>query len=456
MPKATISLEDLYTYLSKEVFPYTPKGKDKQVGFETEMILFSREFSSLHYYKPRRCHYLKQKEILCRELPAKGWLIDYEDTDKFENLKSFKKNGAMLTFEGGGQLEYSSSPCGDIDELQKEAIDVQGELEEIFKKENIILTQMGTDPWNNKDEIGIQKKSERYELMSSYFRKDPEIKFTRNLLQATSLQVCLDLGTNEETLVKRYLGGVLIAPFATAIFANSPYYVGRKTKFQSYRTQLWREHDPSRTGFPKNMPQLIKSMKRESCIENYLNFSLDCPLVFYRENGKNKINEQGLTFRQWLTESNTSSPDLTDYEHALTLLFPEVRVKGYLEFRSIDNQPQEIQMIPIAFYCGLLYDTKSLDETMDILSHLAPKLDAFMLKARQGLQDKEIMDIATKLIELALDGFSRLAQKKTEKDVLKQMQEFNKLYTSQGKTPANTLLNYLTKRLNPPQAFSFL
>lgn len=428
---------DLYEYLSQNIFPLSKEGKqNKKVGLEIEMF----PFEALEGENGKIFHRTsldKTKAALFSYLKDKSWLQNPEAS------YIYKKNKAQISFEPGGQLEYSSSPRESFSDLSAEINKVQREIKKELSKNSILLLQTGLDPWHGIDRLKVQLKEKRYELMSEYFGS-LQGSLGRNMqLQTSSVQVCLDFCSNEERQVKQYITSQFLAPYGSAIFANSPYLGGKRSLYESFRSYIWLKTDKTRTGFPFKEKTDFLSLSREGCIRSYLDFALDAHLIFYREGGLIKKSPENFTFRKWMDFSKESGPTLEDFKKSLSLLFPEVRPKGFLEIRSVDGQGYKWQMVPAVFYAGLLYDDEALDEAFNMLCTDLKTLKEEKARSCYGLSSPELKEKAKDLMKLSLKGFERLLPEIQGDSELERACEFYNLYTKQGKSPSFDFELYL-------------
>lgn len=417
---------DLLDYLSREIFPTTNRGEVKKIGLELEMIPFHKGGNS-----PKRASFEELKEALKSYFSEGAW--------KEEKSFIYKKEGSQISFEPGGQIEFSSKPYASLDSLKKKAEEVEKGLSLHLEKKGIELLSVGVDPWNKLDEIGLQLQAPRYQKMQEHFLS-LEGSLGRHMMLATAaIQVCLDFRVDAETQVKRYLLSQFLAPYASAIFANSPFSEGTRTAYESFRSQVWVKLDKSRAGFPFQKEE-IATLSREECLESYLDFVLDSHLILYE--GKYLLSSQKpSTFREWMNSPDFESPRLSDFETAMTLLFPEVRPKGFLELRSVDAQEFRWQMVPAVFFAGLLYQEEVAEEAFDLLKVKLGDLRELKKKSRYGLQDPLVLSRSQALMKLALRGFEALLPELGGERCLEDALRFSSKFTEKGLTPASFLEN---------------
>lgn len=282
--------------------------------------------------------------------------------------------------------------------------------------------------------------------MSKYF--DKINRYGRQMMvQTSSLQVNMDTGIDWDTKVKRFLAANLLVPFATAIFANSPVIAGKANGYKSYRSFIWQHLDKTRTGIITT-GKGIKSSDKDSVIDAYLRFALKAPVLYIEDFG-DEIFGPDITMEHWLSNRvNGLYPTLSHFQNHLSLLFPDVRLKRYLELRSVDAPPLEWQMVPVLFYCGLLYPDSFLNKSLDLLLPFENRLASLMEQAVFGLESDEIFPTAKKLMHLAIEGFSVLQGAYKENDILRQAVSFSENYLMQRRTFADDYLeNFRTKKI---------
>lgn len=464
---SALSRQDCYEYLQTHVFPPSimrertamtdcwPGG----VGLEVEMIPICAGHSPQH--PPRVAHLYGEDcslvagiNKLCKRYHWKRKYIS-AFSDAGEELSNqllyrvFLDEQENISFEPGGQLEFASQPHCDMAGMVSRVTEIQELFDKSLADEKIALVQMGMNPWHHVDEVGLQMPQGRYQAMKQYFNRIDGAGAKMMRLSA-SIQINLDYGETDDIFLKRYLAAHLIAPFATALFANSPISESQLSELSSIRAHLWQHLDPARTGL---IPALIKNVSShlttESCIEAYLNFALKAPVVFI-EPLHYHVPEVPMTFGQWLEHpyvyrSQKIFPRLEDFITHLSLLFPEVRPRGFMEIRSIDCQSRHLQFIPMAFYIGLLYDPTSLDQTIDYLLPHSDHLTELHKKSVYALQDKDVAKTARHLMNLAIEGHTRLPSKYRGPELENTLRKFQIGYTEKKRSPADDARELWTK-----------
>jgi glutamate--cysteine ligase len=325
--------------------------------------------------------------------------------------------GGTLTFEPGGQLEYSSPPCRSASSLLALLRSVVVPLRAAAAAEGIDLLAVGLDPLNSADAAPMLIQANRYQRMAEYLsRRGPA--GARMMRQTAAFQVSVDFD-DEPWLRWRVLNAA--TPYIVAIFANSPIYAGERTGHQSARAEVWRNLDPVRTG--------IRYDERAP-VEAYLEFALAAPAILlptwdgdYRP------------FGEWLTRANLTTEEWQDH---LSTLFPEVRPRGHLELRSPDAIAPEWYAAPLALTAGMLYDSGALRAAADLLP--IPDLGLLERAGRLGLQDHTIARTAVDLFELALLGCEGLGSRYFHPSDIEQARVYFDRYTRRSRSPADDVV----------------
>ncbi|MDZ4748332.1 MAG: glutamate-cysteine ligase family protein [Saprospiraceae bacterium] len=344
-------------------------------------------------------------------------------------------NGDRFLFEPGGQVEISTAPCQSMDALQEHLESRQHILKRITQLSNIHFAQTGTNPWFGEDQIGNQLHKPRYKALEQYF--DTIGPYGRQMMQLTcSLHINFDLGPDETTRIKRIVAANLLVPFVTALFANSPRIAGKTSGHKAYRSYIWQHLDRARTGILPGLsdPDMLS---KEDLIGMYLALALKAPLIYIDALGDQAL-PRDYTMEYWLDHPIQGLwPDRSHFETHVSLLFPEVRLKGYLELRSIDAPPVEWQMVPVCFYAGLLYSDQHLDKMLELLLPLAAHIDELFEASTFGLVLDEVFVTSKKLMVLAIDGFSGLPDSFKGDGHVLLLKKFYEIFTAHRKTFAD-------------------
>jgi glutamate--cysteine ligase len=325
--------------------------------------------------------------------------------------------GGTLTFEPGGQIEYSSPPCRSASALLALLRSVVLPLRAAAAGEGIELLAVGIDPLNSAERAPLLLHAKRYQRMAEYLaRRGPA--GARMMRQTAAFQLSVDFD-DEPWLRWRVLNAA--TPYVVAIFANSPIYAGQRTGHQSARANAWRTLDPARTGLPYD---------RRAPIEAYLDFALAAPAILFPT-----LDGEHRPFGEWLALANPTAEEWKDH---LSTLFPEVRPRGHLELRSADAMAPEWYAAPLALTAGMLYDSRALRAAADLLG--LPDLGLLERAGRVGLNDPAIARTAADLFELALSGCAGLGRDYFHAADIEQARAFFDRYTRRARSPADDLV----------------
>jgi glutamate--cysteine ligase len=269
--------------------------------------------------------------------------------------------GGSITLEPGGQFELSGAPLKTIFQTCAEVNGHLKQVREIADPLGISFLGLGFSPMWTLAETPRMPKS-RYGIMTAYMPRVGKLGLDMMYRSAT-VQVNLDFG-GEADMVKKLRVSLALQPIAAALFANSPFKEGKPNGYLSYRSAIWLDTDAARTGM------LPFAFEDGMGYERYVDYALDVPMYFVRR-GKNYIDVSGESFRDFmegkLPQLPGEKPTLSDWSDHLTTLFPEVRLKRYLEMRGADSGPWRSLCALPAFWTGLLYDNNSLDAAYDLI-----------------------------------------------------------------------------------------
>ena len=325
--------------------------------------------------------------------------------------------GGTLTFEPGGQLEYSSPPCRSASSLLGLLRTVVVPLRAAAAAEGIDLLAAGIDPLNPVERAPMLLHATRYQRMADYLsRRGPA--GARMMRQTAAFQVSVDFD-DEPWLRWRVLNAA--TPYVVAIFANSPIYAGEPTGHQSARADTWRNLDPVRTGIPYD---------ERAPVEAYLEFALAAPAILLPT-----MDGEHRSLGEWLTRTHLTAEDWQDH---LSTLFPEVRPRGHLELRSADAIAPEWYAAPLALTAGILYDSGALRAAADLLPF--PDLGLLERAGRLGLHDPAIAQTAVDLFELALSGCAGLGSHYFHPSDIEQARAYFDRYTRRSRAPADDVV----------------
>lgn len=365
-----------------------------------------------------------------------GWQPEEEDG----HLIALKRDGASITLEPGGQFELSGAPLESIHGTCSEVNQHLREVKEVADEINAGFLGLGFSPvWSLEDTPVMPKP--RYKIMRDYMPKVGRLG-RQMMFRSCTVQVNLDFA-DEADMVKKMRVGLALQPIATALFANSPFADGRPNGFLSYRGYVWGDTDPDRTGM------LPFAFEDGFGFEAYVDWALKVPMYFVKREGT-YLDASGKSFADFLEGKLDilpgEKPTLYDWENHLSTLFPEVRLKQYIEMRGADGGPWSRLCALSAFWTGILYHQPSLDAAWDLvkdwteyereaLRRMAPTLG---LKA--PFRDTCMRTLAETALELSHAGLSARgkmnAYAENESLFLRDMEKI----AAEGITPAELLL----------------
>ncbi|MFD1912707.1 glutamate--cysteine ligase [Halodurantibacterium flavum] len=367
-----------------------------------------------------------------------GWTPVFEQ-DKIIGLT---KDGANVSLEPGGQLELSGAPLETIHQTCDEVNQHLREVREVADTIDAGFIGLGAAPiWRHEDMPMMPKG--RYRLMTDYMGR-VGTHGTQMMYRTCTVQVNLDFGS-ESDMVQKMRVALALQPVATALFANSPFFEGKVNGHKSWRSRIWRGLDDARTGM---LPFVFDE---GFGFDAWVNYVLDVPMYFVYRDGR-YIDALGQSFRDFLKGELPAlpgeKPTLSDWADHLTTVFPEARMKKYIEMRGADGGPWRRLCALPALWVGLMYDQSALDAAWDLAKGWdAGTREALRVAASvDGLQARvnsiSMHDLAREVVAIADSGLKArarpgaggLVQDETHfLDALKETVET-------GRTPADELL----------------
>ncbi len=333
-----------------------------------------------------------------------GWQRLLEG-DKVIGLKG--PDGATISLEPGGQIELSGAPLANIHETCDEVQTHLAQTRSVGNELGAGLLGLGFQPkWPRRDIPWMPKQ--RYRIMGDYMPKRGELGLDM-MTRSCTVQVNLDYGS-EADMVTKFRLGLALQPVATALFANSPFTEGRPNGYQSYRSHIWEDTDPDRTG---DLPFVFDE---GFGYEAYVDYALDVPMYLIRRDG-HYIDCSGESFRSFLAGKLPQRPGeipvMGDFAEHLTTIFPEVRLKQYLEMRGADGGPwMRLCALP-ALWVGLLYDDIARDEAWQLCkgwdratrAQLRHRVPVHGLRTEVG--GRTLREVAMDVVSIAERGLQR-------------------------------------------------
>ena len=349
---------------------------------------------------------------------------------------------ASVSLEPGGQFELSGAPLLTIHDICNETGQHLMEVKQVADQIGVGFLGVGFDPLWTREQVPVMPKG-RYDIMRAYMPKVGNLGLDM-MLRTCTIQANLDFDS-EADMVAKFRTSLALQPIATALFANSPFTEGRPNGFLSARANVWTDTDPDRTGM------LDFVFQDGFGFERYADYALDTPMYFAKRDGK-YVDASGQSFRDFqagkLPALPGQYPTIKDWNDHLTTLFPEVRLKAYLEMHA---GPQggpwsRICALP-ALWAGVLYDAPSLAaawdlcKDWDIADHERLRRDVTRLGLKAEVAGRSVRDIAVDLVAIARQGLKNRAKFSggmvDERGYLAELEDI----ADSGITPAERLLD---------------
>ncbi|MEP9378231.1 glutamate--cysteine ligase [Aquabacter sp. CN5-332] len=349
--------------------------------------------------------------------------------------------GGAISLEPGGQFELSGAPLASVHETCSEINTHLSHLREVADPLSLGFLGIGMSPKWSRAETPVMPKG-RYRIMANYMPKVGTLGLDM-MFRTCTVQVNLDF-SSESDMVRKLRASLALQPVATALFANSPFTEGKPNGFLSFRSEIWRHTDADRSGM------LAFAFEEGMGFERYVDYALDVPMYFVKR-GDAYIDVAGSSFRDLLAGRHPALPGetatLSDWVNHLSTIFPEVRLKRFLEMRGADAGPwAELCALP-AFWVGLLYDSVSLQAALDLVKD-------WTAEQRQNLRDdvprvalgaeiagRPLLEVAKEVVALSRAGLVRRrkldSQGRDETRFLAPLEEV----LASGRTPAEVLLD---------------
>jgi glutamate--cysteine ligase len=365
-----------------------------------------------------------------------GW----ERVHEGQNVIALKQGIASITLEPGGQFELSGAPLEHLHQTCAETGSHLSQLRDVCGPMGIAFLGVGFSPIWSLEQTPIMPKG-RYKIMRDYMAKVGRLG-RQMMFRSCTVQTNLDFAS-EADMVKKFRVGLALQPIATALFAASPFAEGRTNGFLSYRGHIWTDTDPDRTGI---LPFVFED---GMSFERYAKYALDVPMYFVYRDGK-YIDCSGQSFRAFMDGKLPALPGERptdkDWEDHLTTIFPEVRLKTYLEMRGADSGPWSRLCALPAFWAGLLYDGAALDAAWSLVKNWTAEDRESLRRAvpplglKAPIRGNTAQNIAQAALAIARQGLkSRARADNSGEDETHFLAELDDIAAS-GVTPAERLL----------------
>ena len=410
------------------------KPKDRwRIGTEHEKFVYS----TTDHHAPSYDEAGGIKDLLLA-MQEFGW----QPVEEGGKVIAMSGSDGAISLEPAGQLELSGAPLENLHETCNETGRHLQQVKAIGEKTGTGFLGMGMWPDKTRAELPIMPKG-RYEIMLEHMPRVGNLGLDM-MLRTCTIQVNLDYAS-EADMAQKFRVGLALQPLATALFANSPFTEGKPNGYQSFRSHIWSDTDPHRTGM---LPFVFED---GFGYERYAEYMLDVPMYFVFRDGK-YIDAAGLSFRDFLKGELSvlpgEKPTMSDWTDHLSTAFPEVRLKSFLEMRGADGGPwNRICALP-AFWVGLLYDQNALDAAWD-------RVKGWTMEEREALRNgvpklgldtpipngQTLKDLAAEILDISSAGLTARNRLNSSGDNETGFLDPLREVVAKGKSPAAQLLD---------------
>ena len=373
-----------------------------RIGTEHEKLVYKREdFRAPSYDEEGGI-----RDILL-SLQEFGW----EPIKENGKVIAMKGDDGTVSLEPAGQLELSGAPLENLHQTCMETGRHLAQVKQIGDRLGVGFMGLGMWPDKTREALPVMPKG-RYDIMMRHMPRVGNLGLDM-MLRTCTIQVNLDY-SSEADMAQKFRTGLALQPLATALFANSPFTEGKPNGYLSYRSHIWSDTDPHRTGM---LPFVFED---GFGYERWAEYMLDVPMYFVFRDGK-YIDAAGQSFRDFMKGELPALPGEmpreSDWWDHLSTAFPEVRLKSFLEMRGADGGPwSRICALP-AFWVGLLYDQTALDAAWDLVKHWTMEEREALRNAvpRMGLdaplpKGGKLQDLAKQVLSIARSGLTSRAR----------------------------------------------
>ncbi|HZZ69496.1 MAG TPA: glutamate--cysteine ligase [Phenylobacterium sp.] len=421
-----LTFEDLVAWFDKGSKPKA----DWRVGAEHEKFVFHLGSHTPVPYEPSGI------KALLDGLTRFGWKPVLEAG----NVIALERGKANVSLEPGGQFELSGAPLETIHDICEETGQHLQEVKIVADELGIGFLGLGFTPIWTRAEVPVMPKG-RYKIMREYMPKVGGLGLDM-MFRTCTVQANLDFGS-EADMVAKFRTSLALQPICTALFANSPFIEGKPSGFVSARANVWTDTDPDRTGM------LDFVFQDGFGFETYAKYALDVPMYFAKR-GDRYIDLAGRSFRDFmdgkLAELPGEKPTLKDWADHTTTIFPEVRLKQYLEMRGADSGPWSRLCALPALWTGIFYDSAALAAAWDLCKawkiedHERLRADVARVGLKAQIAGRTVQDVAKDMLAIARAGLVRRNRLSggmvDESNYLAELDEI----AASGVTPAERLL----------------
>ena len=418
-----LDIKDLSNWFRSGIKPESEWG----IGTEHEQFLYKKnDLTRLAYHTQPGIRQVLQ------ELQKDIWNPVFEG----EDLIALSASGVTITLEPGGQLELSGGNFATVHETYAETKHHLEALGTLGHKLGFYNLPIGFDPFWKREDIPWMPK-ERYKYMKSWMPTKGRLGLDM-MTRTSSIQVNLDF-SSEQDMVKKAQVAQAFQAVVMALFANSPFTEKQPNGYISYRSKVWDDTDNDRCGF---LPFVFD---KSFGFDRWTEYLLDVPMYFIFRN-EEYYPANGMTFREFLKKGKPFEPTIEDWEVHATTVFPDIRLKKFLELRGADAGGLGQIAALAAFWVGLLYDQHALDKAhkmakemdVDLICGLRAQVPKNGLKAQY--KSVLLQDIARQLVQTSYEGLGRRALKLGIESEQKYLKPLQKIVAS-GKTIAENQLD---------------
>lgn len=347
--------------------------------------------------------------------------------------------GGAISLEPGGQFELSGAPLETVHDTRDELDAHLANVHAVAEPLGIGFLGLGMTPSWSRAEIPMMPKG-RYRIMKAYMPKVGACGLDM-MFRTCTVQTNLDFAS-EADMVKKLRVSLALQPVGTALFANSPFTEGKANGFLSFRSEIWRDTDDARSGM------LPFAFEDGMGYERYVDYALDVPMYFIKR-GDSYIDVSGSSFRDLFAGKHPAVPGehatLSDWANHISTIFPEVRLKRYLEMRGSDAGSRDMLNALPAFWIGLLYDSTSLDAAWDLVKDWTAEErqqlrdDVPRLGFNAAIHDRSLLNITRECLALAHAGLKRRNRLRDGQDETQFLEPLEKI-AEEGRTRAEVML----------------
>ena len=396
MAEERLSLDDLTQLFAKGVKPKSQFS----IGAEHEKIVFQRpSHAAVPYDGPSGI------EALLKGLMRFGW----DPVEEDGKIIALSRDGASVSLEPAGQFELSGAALPDVHAVHAETLRHLKEAKSVGAELGLGFSAIGFTPTWRRDDVHVMPKG-RYNIMRRYMPLKGKLGLDM-MLRTCTVQSNLDF-SSEADMVAKFRMSLALQPITTALMANSPFVEGRPTGLLSNRANVWTDTDPDRTGM------LDFVFEDGFSFQRYAEYALDVPMYFVKR-GHHYIDVAGRSFRDFIVGRLPELPGqcatIKDWNDHTTTIFPEVRLKQFLEMRGADTGPASRISGLQALWAGVFYDEAARDAALDLAKgwtredRVGLRRSAFERGLHGEVAGRPVQDVARDLIAISAEGLKRRA-----------------------------------------------